>query len=127
MVELQDATGDWARLQELVDYWVRPEVVSLIQEHQAYLLLNIGNGVGDDKVSQAKFTSGYKDAIKRMRDAGIHTPLVIDAIDSGKDLKMLNDAADKLIQADTDKNLIFSVHLYWPKSAGMMPTLSNPS
>jgi hypothetical protein len=118
MVELQDATGDWARLQELVDYWVRPEVVSLIQEHQAYLLLNIGNGVGDDKVSQAKFTSGYKDAIKRMRDAGIHTPLVIDAIDSGKDLKMLNDAADKLIQADTDKNLIFSVHLYWPKSAG---------
>lgn len=118
MVELHDASGDWARLQELVDYWVRPEVVSLIQEHQAYLLLNIGNGVGDDKVSQTKFTSDYSDAVKRMRDAGIHVPLVIDASDSGKDLKIINKTAGKLIQADPDKNLIFSVHLYWPKSAG---------
>ncbi len=118
MVELHDATGGWARLQELVDYWVRPDVVSLLQEHQAYLLLNIGNGVGDDKVSQTKFTSGYNDAVKRMREAGIHVPLVIDASDSGKDLEIINKTADKLIQADPDKNLLFSVHLFWSKSSG---------
>ena len=118
MVELHDATGDWDSLQKLVDYWVQPEVVSLLQKHQAYLLLNIGNGIGDDKVSQAKFTSGYNDAVKRLRDASIHVPLVIDATDSGKDLSILSATADRLIQADPDKNLIFSVHPYWPKLAG---------
>ena len=118
MIELHDATGDWKRLQKLVDYWVQPKVVSLIQKHQAYLLVNIGNEVGDDAVKESQFTAGYKNAVKRMREAGIHTPLVIDASDWGKDLDILNATADKLIQADTDKNLIFSVHLYWPISAG---------
>jgi hypothetical protein len=31
---------------------------------------------------------------------------------------MLNNAADKLIQSDPDKDLILSVRLYWSKSAG---------
>ena len=118
MVELHDATSDWSRLKELVDYWVQPEVVRLIQEHQAYLLVNIGNGVGDDKVPRDHFISGYKDAISRMRGAGIHVPLVIDASDSGKDLEMLNASAQELMEADHDKNLIFSVHLFWSKSSG---------
>jgi hypothetical protein len=118
MIELHDATGQWGRLQELVDYWVQPGVVELIQKHQDYLLVNIGNEVGDDKVKQDQFSSGYKNAVKRMRRAGIHTPLVIDAPDWGKNLDVLNATADKLIQADTDKNLIFSVHLYWSISGG---------
>jgi hypothetical protein len=119
IVELHDATGDWDRLPELVDYWVQPEVVDIIQKHQAYLLLNIGNEVGDEKVTQSKFISGYKDAVKRMRKAGIHNPLVIDALDWGKDLEILNVTADKLTLPDPDKNLIFSVHLFWPKSSGV--------
>src|SRR5882672_661470 len=118
MIELHDATGDWGRLQKLVDYWVRSEVVALIQKHQAYLLVNIGNEVGNGVVKQGQFSSGYKNAVKRMREAGIHTPLVIDASDSGKDLDILNATADELILADPDKNLIFSVHLYWPISDG---------
>lgn len=117
MVELHDATGQWERLHDLVDYWVRPEVVGLIEKHQAYLLVNIGNEVGDGEVESEQFTSGYQNAVKRMRAAGIHTPLVIDASDWGKDLDILNATAGELIQADPDQNLIFSVHLYWPVSA----------
>ena len=118
MIELHDATGDWGRLNELVTYWTQPAVVSIIRKHQAYLLVNIGNEVGNDTVSQADFVAGYTDAVQRMRIAGIHTPLVIDAPDWGKDLGMLNNAAASLLAADPEGNLIFSVHLYWSKSCG---------
>jgi mannan endo-1,4-beta-mannosidase len=53
MIELHDATGRWDRLQELVDYWVQPQVIDLIQGHQQYLLVNIGHEVGNDTVTNA--------------------------------------------------------------------------
>ena len=118
MIELHDATGDWGRLNDLVDYWTQPAVVSIIRKHQAYLLVNIGNEVGNDTVSQADFVAGYTDAVQRMRAAGIHTPLVIDAPDWGKDLGMLNNTAATLLAADPEGNLMFSVHLYWSMSCG---------
>ena len=64
-------------------------------------------------VSQADFVAGYTDAVQRMREAGIHTPLVIDAPNWGKDLGMLNNTAATLLAADPEGNLMFSVHLYW--------------
>src|SRR4051812_17263697 len=30
MIELHDATGDWERLQQLIDFWVQSKVVNLI-------------------------------------------------------------------------------------------------
>jgi mannan endo-1,4-beta-mannosidase len=118
MIELHDATGDWSRLNDLVTYWTQPTVVTVIQKHQAYLLINIGNEAGDDSVSQADFVAGYSDAIFNMRAAGIHVPLVIDASDWGKNLTMLNNTAAILLAADPDFNLIFSLHLYWSMSCG---------
>ena len=118
MIELHDATGDWSRLNELVNYWTQPAVVSILRKHQAYLLVNIGNEVGNDAVSPADFVAGYTDAVRRLRAAGIHTPLVIDAPDWGKDLGMLNNTAAALLTADPEGNLMFSVHLYWPLSDG---------
>ena len=118
MIELHDGTGDWSRLNELVNYWTQPAVVSVIRKHQAYLLVNIGNEVGNDTVSQADFVAGVTDAVQRMRAAGIHTPLVIDAPDWGKDLGMLNNTAASLLAADPEGNLLFSVHLYWSIACG---------
>lgn len=118
MIELHDATGDWHRLQELVNYWVQPAIVRVIQKHQEYLLVNIGNEVGDDQVSEAQFIDQYTSAIQTMRAAGIHTPLVIDASDWGKNLDILDATADHLIAADPEKNLLFSAHLYWAISDG---------
>jgi mannan endo-1,4-beta-mannosidase len=117
MVELHDA-NDFADLPLLVAYWTRADVVALIAKHQAYLLVNIGNEVGDDTVDGAAFVAGYTDAVRQLRVAGVHTPLVIDAPDWGKDLAVLNDTAAALLAADPDGNLIFSVHLYWSKSCG---------
>ncbi len=115
MIELHDATCEWSRLNDLVNYWTQPAVVSVIQTHQAYLLVNIGNEVGNETVSQADFVAGYSDAVQRMREAGIHTPFVIDSSDCGKNLQMLNGTAAPLLAADPDFNLIFSVHAYWSK------------
>jgi mannan endo-1,4-beta-mannosidase len=93
-------------------------VVSILRKHQAYLLVNIGNEVGDYTVSPADFVAGYTAAVQRMRAAGIHTPLVIDASNWGKDLGILNSTAATLLAADPEGNLIFSVHLYWPMADG---------
>ncbi len=118
MIELHDATGEWNRLQDLVDYWVQPAIVALIQKHQAYLLVNIGNEVGNDTVDAVQFIAGYTDAIQSLRAAGIHTPLVIDSADWGKDLDLLDASAATLLAADPEHNLLFSVHLYWPLVCG---------
>jgi mannan endo-1,4-beta-mannosidase len=118
MIELHDATGEWNRLQELVSYWTQPAVINIIKNHQEYLMVNIGNEVGNDQVSEAQFIAGYTKAIKTMRASGINTPLVIDASDWGKNLDILNATAATLLNADPNNNLLFSVHLYWPKSSG---------
>ena len=102
MVELHDATGDWNRLNELVDYWTQPDVVRIIKKHQKYLLVNIGNEVGNESVSPDDFVTGYSSAVQGMRAAGIHSPLVIDAPDWGKDLGMLNNTAAMLLAADPE-------------------------
>jgi mannan endo-1,4-beta-mannosidase len=117
-IELHDATGDWNRLPELVAYWTQPAVVKIIKKHQAYLLVNIGNEVGNEKVSETQFVEGYTSAIKTIRSAGIQTPLVIDGSEWGKNLDILDATADKLVAADPRKNLLFSVHLYWSISDG---------
>ena len=124
VVDLHDATGEWSRLSDVIDYWVQPTIVAIIQKHQEYLLVNIANEAGgndnqgNDLVSEEQFIEGYSKAIQRMRAAGIHTPLVIDASIFGKSLDRLDATALKLMAADPKKNLLFSVHLYWGISDG---------
>ncbi|HOQ38317.1 MAG TPA: discoidin domain-containing protein [Acetivibrio sp.] len=113
IIELHDATGEWQKLPVLVDYWTSPEVVEVLKKHEEYLIINIGNEVGA-QVSESDFKTGYETAIKRMREAGIHVPLMIDGSDWGKDINILQATGPYLINADPDKNLLFSVHMWWP-------------
>ena len=117
MPELHDATGDWSKLSSLVDYWTRPDIVAVLQKHQEYLLINIGNEVGQT-VSDADYISGYTTAVTRMRSAGIHVPLVIDAASYGQDMDGLERNGPTLIQNDPDHNLMFSIHMWWPYEWG---------
>ncbi|MCL6589613.1 MAG: cellulose binding domain-containing protein [Firmicutes bacterium] len=113
IIENHDATGDWSKLSQVVDYWVKPEIVAVIQKHQEYLIVNIGNEVGQT-VSDADYRSGYETAVNRMRTAGIHVPLMIDAPNYGQNINSLQANGPYLINADPDHNLIFSVHMWWP-------------
>jgi mannan endo-1,4-beta-mannosidase len=118
MVELHDATGDWSKLQDCVDYWISDDVVEVIQAHEEYLLINIANECGDYNVSSTAFRTGYTSAVNQMRTAGIHVPLVIDGTDWGKNIDILQSQGPALIEADPDHNLIFSVHMWWPEMYG---------
>lgn len=117
MVELHDATGKWDSLSYCVDWWTKPEVVSVIQKHEEYLLVNIANECGN-QVSNDDFKAGYTAAITRMRTAGIHVPLVIDAAKWGQDINILQATGPDLISADPDHNILLSVHTWWPDVYG---------
>ncbi len=121
MVEAHDATGEWAKLGQMVAFWKRADMVTVIKKHQKYLLVNIANECGDDQVTDAQFTQGYTSAVQQLRQAGIHTPLVIDGSDFGKNLEQLVRVGAGLTQADPDHNLLFSVHTYWPMAFGATP------
>lgn len=116
MIELHDATGDLSKLPQLANYWTRNDVLQVIFNAGGNLLINIANECGDDTVTPNQWVSAYTPVIKKMRAAGIRTPLVIDAPDFGKNLEVIVAGANNLLAVDP--NLIFSVHPYWPKNDG---------
>ena len=109
MIELHDSTCKWD-LEPIVEYWTRPESVEFIRKHEAYLMVNIANEASAP--SSEAFREEYLRIVKRMRDAGIHTPLVIDGSRCGRDYEVLFEHGTELLEADPDHNLIFSAHLY---------------
>ncbi|WP_052480796.1 cellulase family glycosylhydrolase [Gilvimarinus agarilyticus] len=117
IIELHDATGDWSKLDLLINYWTQPEIAATIAKHQRYTIVNIGNEVGD-KVPLDEYTKGYVRAITRLREAGYRVPLMIDAPGWGKDIDTLQAAGPALMAADPQKNILLSVHMWWPKMWG---------
>jgi mannan endo-1,4-beta-mannosidase len=115
MIELHDATGHLGLLPRLVDFWTRPDIVEVLTHHRASLLLNIANVAGGSGVSLEQFVGFYRTAIARLRQAGLAMPLVIDAPRWGQDIDLLQQAAPSLLEVDPERNLLFSVHMWWPK------------
>jgi mannan endo-1,4-beta-mannosidase len=123
MIECHDATCDLSLLDEVVDYWTRPEIVDVIIDHEEYLLLNIANEAGDYATTATAFRNAYETAILRLREADIHVPLVIDGPDCGKRIDVLQSEGPYLIGIDPDSNLIFSVHMWWNQRTGYPESL----
>lgn len=118
MPELHDATGNLDRVPALVDWWIQPEVVAYLREHERFLLVNIANEAGRSNESRERYLEIYTDAITRMREAGIRAPLVIDAPGWGQDISMLHVTFEDLLDADPLRNLLFSPHLWWVAEDG---------
>jgi mannan endo-1,4-beta-mannosidase len=87
----------------------------VIKKHEQNLLVNIGNEVGD-VVDNAAWEAGYKQAITRMRDAGITTPLIIDASKWGQNIDQLQAVGPALVAHDP--NILLSVHMWWTDGSG---------
>ena len=109
--EMHDATGDWAMLERVVDYWVRPDVVAMVQKHEEYLLVNIANEAGRD-VPDDEFRDRYIEIVQRMRRAGIRVPLIIDASGWGRDYEQLLAVGPEIVAQDSLHNTMLSVH-WW--------------
>lgn len=114
ILELHDATGKWEELEDVVDYWLQDDMLDIIKKYEQNMIVNIANEAGDYEVTDEQYLKGYKTAVQRLRDAGIRTPLMIDAAGWGRDEEQLLRAAPELLEFDPHHNLIFSWHPWDP-------------
>ena len=89
IVELHDTTGNWDKLPEVVDFWLRDEMLQMINNHQEYLILNVGNEPGSHEVPPEEFFDVYNLIVTKMRAAAIRVPIMIDADNWGQNEKNL--------------------------------------
>ena len=118
LVEHHGATGKLEDVPTVVSYWTQADVVQVLLKHQKYLLLNIANEAGDDKVTADAFESTYKSAVAAIRGQGVNVPLIIDAPSWGQDIDRLQASGPAVLSADPLHNLMFSVHMWWSDPDG---------
>lgn len=104
VIGLWDATGsqDPNKLLDLVDWWV--EKKDLWNKWGKYAFLNIANEFGDyhmAKNNRGLFPELYKQAISRIRDAGIENPLAIDPFSYGQDGSLVSEFGQEIIKSDS--------------------------
>ncbi len=112
--EIHDTTGNWDRLADALDFWLREETLQMINNHQEYLIINVGNEPGSQKQNPEDFFDVYSVIVTKMRAAGIRVPIMIDADEWGQSEKNLFKVGPKLLRADPEHNLMFSLHMWWP-------------
>ncbi|WP_426502544.1 cellulase family glycosylhydrolase [Dactylosporangium sp. McL0621] len=112
---VHDTTG-WGYRKEAVpqaravDYWISIRQALLGQEK--YAIINVANEpyVLDNFRTWPGDTI---DSIRRLRRAGIHHTLMVDAPDWGQDLSFtMRDHAAGVFAGDPDRNTVFSIHVY---------------
>lgn len=119
MLEVHDATG-WsekdsaANPQTAVDYWLSEDITAAITGEEAYVLINIANEpLGNNRTDEwVPFHTG---AIEALREGGLTHTLVVDAPNWGQDWKNVmrdGDGALTIFNADDQRNVVFSVHMY---------------
>ncbi|REG92880.1 cellulase family glycosylhydrolase [Algoriphagus antarcticus] len=96
-------------LKQIVDEWLEPANLQLLKDYEGQLMVNIANEWGPE---DRGFLDCYKDAISRLRSAGVKNVLVIDAGRCGQSANTLLEFGDQLFDHDPLKNLVLSIHMY---------------
>jgi mannan endo-1,4-beta-mannosidase len=109
MLELHDVTGGGSDqdLIEMAQYYLSPDIRSILLDFEEYLLVNIAN-----EWSGSDFRSAYRAAIELLRANGVNHTLVIDSNGFGQNVNSILDNGCALLEADPAHNLLFSVHMY---------------
>ncbi len=115
IVELHDGTCKWNEeiFKQITAWWTAPEMVKIAKKHRKYLMINYANELGDWRTTVDDYNKKYIAAVKALRKAGIHTPIVIDAGKCGQDINSYYTGGETILNADPDKNIIISVHMWW--------------
>jgi mannan endo-1,4-beta-mannosidase len=128
MVELHDVTGNSSgqRLLDMVGYYSRDDVKTVLMRHQRYLLINIANEWGEHKVTTQHWLDSYSAAVAEMRKAGFKTTLVVDAPGWGQNMQPILEGGSQLIEKDPLHNILFSIHMYgsWNNAQDIVDKLS---
>lgn len=111
ILEVHDVTGsDKANdLNTATNYWI--SMLSTLKGHEHTVIINIANEWGGTWDSDAWF-SAYSTAIQNLRQAGIEHCLMIDTDGWGQHAVTIPNKGKALLNADPDKNIIFSIHMY---------------
>lgn len=124
MLEVHDITGFGekeaaADPQTAIDYWLSDDIRKAIEGEEGFVLINIANepfgNFSDPQLGHDLWLEFHMDAVKKLRAAGLKHTIVVDAPNWGQDSHMLmrdGKSAQTLFNSDSDKNLIFSVHMY---------------
>ncbi len=136
MVELHDVTGstDAAALKRMGDFWaIKATFLKSTNSNgvniQKHILINLANEWGTWQTATsngASWRDAVNGAIKPIRDAGIKTTIVVDAVGYGQDVQSAKNlqAYGKAIQmADAGylgakANILFSIHMYCQWASG---------
>ena len=117
MLEDHDTTGYGeegaaASLDTAASYWI--SLASVLKGQEDYVQINIGNEpFGNNDAANTKWAGDTAAAIKKLRAAGLHHNLVVDAPAWGQDWKnIMRDSAATVAAADPDANTLFSIHMY---------------
>ncbi|MFH9726015.1 glycoside hydrolase family 5 protein, partial [Streptomyces sp. NPDC017254] len=115
VLEVHDTTGYGedgaaASLDKAADYWIG--VKSALRGQEDYVVVNIGNEPFGNSGYTA-WTDATKNAVGKLRNAGISNALMVDAPNWGQDWSntMRNNAAS-VFASDPQRNTIFSIHMY---------------
>jgi mannan endo-1,4-beta-mannosidase len=102
---------DTATLAEIVDVWLEPENQAWLKQYEKQVILNIANEWGP--ADAGVWASAYEEGIRRLREAGIHNLIVVDAGGNcGQNPLTVAEKGKEILEADPEHNVAFSIHLY---------------
>ncbi len=117
VLEVHDSTG-WseagtaAPISNAVAYWTSADVRNAINGQEDFVIVNIANEPFGNNTT-ASYVSDTIAAITALRNAGLTHNIMIDAANWGQDWSgTMRGAAQQIWNADTLRNLTFSVHMY---------------
>ena len=113
VLEVHDFTGsdDPNDITDIsINYWT--ELKKLLNEHKDYIIVNIANEWEGSWDKGSLWADTYITAVKQMRENGIENAIMIDASGYGQETGPVIRDAKSILEADPDKNIIFSYHVY---------------
>jgi mannan endo-1,4-beta-mannosidase len=117
VLEVHDSTG-WSEqatavnISNAVQYWTSSDIRAAINGQENFVIVNIANEPFGNSTT-ANYFPQTRDAIIALRNAGITHNIMIDAANWGQDWSNeMRNRAMELWNADTLRNLTFSVHMY---------------
>ncbi len=117
VLEVHDSTG-WSEqttavpISNAVAYWTSADIRAAINGQENFVIINIANEPFGNNTN-ANYVPDTTAAIQALRSAGLTHTLMIDAANWGQDWSnTMRDNAMQLWNADTRRNLLFSVHMY---------------
>jgi mannan endo-1,4-beta-mannosidase len=117
VLEVHDSTG-WSEqstavpISNAVAYWTSADIRAAINGQENFVIINIANEPFGNNTT-ANYFADTRNAIQSLRTAGLTHNIMVDAANWGQDWSFeMRNRAMELWNADTLRNLTFSVHMY---------------